>query len=378
MYTSVYASRRFRSNILKGRGKEPALQLRFKLAPMCVKYLIALFAKALLGNKVGTLVDKVGEVFIDHVSPTSVAGAVVAGFCSLTNPPPPPTSSQPICPSGKSCVVVANSGNNTITVYDEQGKQIQTPPNAFPDLNEPDGITYDGKNGYFYVMNTGNHEITAYDLDGNEAPLTSGFPINVNGEDIKYDPMNDSLYVNDPTDSQIFVYNASTGSQIFPNPGFGNVDQPWGVFWNPTTNYVYVSNGINNSIEVYGQDGTPVNLTGPFFGLKSPDDFVVDTATGNMYVTEASGDNSGGCSFSGLAEYDINGNNITPQNAFSTVHCPDDMLIDPTNAQIYVANIYGNNITIYNMRGQDITSAAAPGGFQHVSGPAGLVLITTP
>ena len=338
-------------------------------ATTCGDFLVALGAKMAFGND-GDLAAQVGEWAIQ---PTDVSGVVEALICDARTAVAP----EGLCPQGQACILVSNGYTSTITVYDEQGHEIATPAGAFPNLDQPDGIAYDGNNGFIYAMNLGNSTITAYDLGGNQIPqsATFNFPIqNVRGEDVKYDAANDYLYVNDPTDNQILVYDASTGSPVQTTGGFPGIDQPFGAFWNLATDEIYVSNAGNGTITVYDQSGAPLQSSGNFGGLESPDDFAADPATGNLYVTEASQNASGLCVFSGLVEFDLNGNNITQPSAFSTVNCPDDVLID--RGHIYVTNINGNNITVYDTSGKDITSQVAPGGFPGLNGPDGIVLVS--
>lgn len=349
------------------------------LVTSCVGFVTVIAARMTLGNR-GDLAAQAGEFGVE-ASPTSGSALAVGFVCDIVVPA---HSQAPACVPGVTCMAVApgrtyfyvaDALSNSVALYDDKGYQLPLPSGAFPNLSGPDGLTYDPKNGLLYVMNTNNDTITAYDLDGNEVVASGALSVpiqGVPGEDVAYDAVNDRLYVNDPYDNEILAFDASTGSALTLVSGFQGVNQPYGVFWNPADNNIYVSNDGPGTVSVYDGDGTPVQSAPSFSGIASPDDFALDPATGDLYVTEAA-TLLGFCFISGIAEYDVHGNNVTPANGFSTVDCPDDIAV--YRERLYVTNIFGSNVTVYETGGKDVTVTAAPGGFPGLSAPTGIVAL---
>jgi DNA-binding beta-propeller fold protein YncE len=273
-----------------------------------------------------------------------------------------------------------------MSVFDTAGNAIASPAPGFPNLNAPDGLAYDPGTGLLYVSNTGNNTITTYDLNGNQVITAGGFPVPSTAgdlEDIYFDYHNREFYVNDAYASQIYVYDENGNSITLPSGSFPNVSQPYGVFPSPSNDIIYVSNDGTDTITAYTPTGQQLSLSGSFSGLQYPDDFTVDPSNGNIYTSEAAMDYSGSCVFSGIAEFDLNGNPITPSGGFKTVNCPDSVTSFSTMGLgapviLFVANIFGNSVTVYDQNGDDITTQVAPGGFPGLSAPTGLVIVTVP
>jgi len=358
--------------------------LEVSLAQGCAEFLVSLFAKSQLVNAALTEVD-VADCTDGDISACVSAGLDIAGiYCTASTAP---SSPGPICPPGTTCVYVTNSGSNTMSVFDTTGKALPIPSGAFPHLNVPDGLVYDPALGDLVVTNTGNRTVTIYDLSGNEVFIPGSFSnLSSSGdpEDITLDAFSGNFYINDATKSQIFVYD-SNGSPITPATGaFPNISSPYGVVWNPANDTIYVSNDGTDTITAYNPSGKQVSLPGAFSGLAAPDDFIIDPANQSIYVTEAaSGGLFGGCAISGIAEFDLNGNSITPSGGFKTVNCPDSIALLGTLGVgapelLYITNIFGNSVTVYDQNGNDLTSQVAPGGFPGLNQPTGIIIVTTP
>jgi hypothetical protein len=346
----------------------------------CFEFIGSIIANELSSNA-GRLYD-VAEV---SVAPLGIANAGFASVNLICSFVPPPVLTNPICPSGSTCLFVANAGSNTISVFDPSGNSLSVPASAFPNLDGPDGMVYDPADGDLYVTNLGNNTVTIYDPDGNQVASGSAFSnlpsIAGNAEDIVLDKQDGNFYINDTVKNQVYEYNSNGVPVSLPAGAFPNLNEPFGVFFNPMSQLIYVANSGNNTINAYTTSGTPVPLSGTFAGLQAPDDFVLDKTNGDFFVTESEG-SFGSCIVSGIAEFDSNGNPITPSGGFSTVDCPDSIAILNTPLStiapqlLYVTNVVGNSVTVYDANGYDVTAQAAPGGFSGLDEPTGIVIVS--
>lgn len=320
--------------------------------------------------------------------PVSCVGAGVGavGMACDVPQPPAPTSGSPICAAGSTCIFVANEASSTISVFTPSGQPIPVASGQFPGLDEPDGLAYDPNTGYIYVTNLGNDTVTTYSPDGSEVTNTGAFPLppTANPEDITFDPTDDEFYINDTNNGQILAFSESGQPISLPSGSFTGLSQPFGVFYDPLDTDIYVADSGTNLVTAYGASGDQIPLSGAFSGLSSPDDFVVDPMNQAMYVTEAEG-LLGTCDVSGIAEFDLNGNALTPSGGFSTTDCPDSIALVPAvdsagqgEELLYVTNIFGGSVTIYDQEGNDVTSEVAPGGFAGLSAPEGIIVVTVP
>ena len=355
----------------------------------CLHLIAEAIANAEIKNKTQAAVS-----LIACTNPACALQGVAAIACSTVTQQPSPSQppcagsaglTQQICPAGQSCVLVADYANNALEAFDLKGDAIPEASGAFPNLDGPDGLAYDPNNGYLYVSNVGNNTITVYDADGNEICPAGGFPGTGSSgdlEDLTFSSTENELYVNDPYNNQILAYDPSGNAVTLTSGAFSGISQPYGVFWDPNTLQLYVSNDGTNTVTAYDAQGSQASISGTFAGLNSPDDFAVDPSTGTIYVTEfAFGPFGLGCSVSGLVAFDINGNPLpAASGAFSTVDCPDDIALLGSGAQtrLYVTNAVGGDVTLYDASGDDITSTAAPGGFPGLSEPTGIVIVTMP
>lgn len=355
-------------------------------AESCAEFLVGLFARSQLVDQALNLYAYQTDIAACATSALSCVNSALdalAIYCTASMSPPPPTG-QAICPTGATCIYVANSGSNAISVFDTSGNPLTVPPGAFPNLSTPDGVAYSGSN--LFVTNTGNKTVTIYDLNGNQVFLPNAFSnLSAAGdlEDIAFDAFNGQFFINDATNNQIYVYDQNGSPVTLPSGAFAGVSGPYGIFWNHLNDVIYISNDGTNTITAYTASGAPLSLSGSFAGLAAPDDFVVDPANGNIYVTEAATGFLGLCATSGIAEFDLNGNPITPSGGFTTVNCPDSIALLGASGigapeLLYVTNIFGNSITVYDENGNDLTTQVAPGGFPGLSAPTGIAIVSVP
>ena len=190
---------------------------------------------------------------------------------------------------------VANGGGN-ISVYNNASVANG---NIFPDrnilgastaLNRPDGIWYDSSSDRLYISNQSNNSITVYNnastINGDIAPARTitGANTGLNSPvGLWYDPSSDELYVANYGNSSITVYNNASvaNGNIAPartitgtNTGLNG---PIGLWYDPSSDELYVANYNNNSITVYnnasvanGNIAPSRTLTGANTGLSTP------------------------------------------------------------------------------------------------------------
>lgn len=362
--------------------------IEFNLGLGCGHLMVELLANAVIKNKIEAASVSLAACTNPACALEGAAGVVCAALASGTPPTQPPCTgtvglTHQICPAGQSCIFVADYAADQIYAFDLRGNPIAIPPGAFPNLDGPDGLAYDASDGDLYVANTGNGTITAYDQYGNEVCPPGGFPGTGTGddlEDVAFDAYSHQLYVNDVTSGQILAYDDAGNPVALRSGAFLGVSDPYGIFWDPTTNEVYISDDATNAVTTFDPGGSPLTLSGNFGGLTDPDDFAVDPLTGEMFVTEAA-TTFGFCTTSGIAAFDENGNPITlPAGAFSTATCPDDIALwgSGNTAELYVSNLFGSSVTVYNVTGTDVGATVAPGGFPGLSEPTGIVIVTAP
>ena len=89
-------------------------------------------------------------------------------------------------------IYVPDSGNDTVTEYDQHGNQIAT-SGTFPGLHQPISIAFDPDNSHLYVVSTrtGFDRVTVYDLNGNQVTTSGTFQGLHQPFGIIYDPVND-------------------------------------------------------------------------------------------------------------------------------------------------------------------------------------------
>jgi DNA-binding beta-propeller fold protein YncE len=134
--------------------------------------------------------------------------------------------------------------NGTITVYDESGKQIILPRGSFPNLVFPEKIAFDPSSHQLYVTNEGiripaaHNSITVYDESGRQIILPRGsFPLpglsfgGGGGLGIVFDPSNHQLYVANTgiNPGTVTVYDEGGKQIILPRGSFPTLVLPWGV-----------------------------------------------------------------------------------------------------------------------------------------------------
>jgi DNA-binding beta-propeller fold protein YncE len=290
------------------------------------------------------------------------------------DPPPPSGGSCTTSGSGSQWLYVANAGNSTVTAYDEQGNQ-QTLSGGFPGISysAPAALTYDSNNQFLYV-DTGQYSINAYDRNGNPQTLPQGAFPNLGGpQGMAFDPSDNLLYVGNYQYGSgvsgpwhyggILVYDEMGNAQTLSGSFFGAY-QTTGVAYDSNNGFIYNANyGCCGQalITVYDQNGILQTTSGSWSGLvpSGPFGIVYNPSNGFIYVSEG---NQGT-----ILAFDENGNPQTLSGSWTGLNTPSGITYDPNNGFIYVANhgcwrCGGDSITAYDNNGnQQTLSGSFPG-----------------
>jgi len=260
-------------------------------------------------------------------------------------------------------IYAANSGNHTITAYDQNGNQITT-SGAFPGATNPVGIDFDSLNGHIYVTNAFNNTITEYDLNGNQITTSGTFPNLSRPVGIAFDSSNGYHYVTNSGNSTVTVYdqngNQITTSGTFPNLHLELAD----ITFDSSNGYLYVVNGgPSSTITVYDKDGNQITTSGSFPNLNYPYGIAFDSSNGHLYVTNGS---------TTMKVYDQDGNQITTSGTFPNTDDPYPIEFDASSNHLYVGNYGNGTITVYDQDGNQVITS---GTFPNLDHPGGLTIV---
>jgi DNA-binding beta-propeller fold protein YncE len=265
---------------------------------------------------------------------------------------------------------VTNSGNGSITAYDEQGNAQTLGEGAFGELSAPNSIAYDSHTNKLYVVDT---NASAPPLDvftprGAATGTPGGFPGFEGGEltSIVWDSNTTNLYMTSTSGNTVFQYDdlgnpiaqtegaftlqstsGQTGitydaddSQLFvsftespvavsgfteagaattPTTGFASVTAPVALAYDSHNGLVYVVNNTTAKVQAFDTSGNLQTLTGTFPGLANPSGIAVDPFNDLIYVTGFNG---------AVAVYDENGNKQTV-TGFAGTNLPASILVVP-------------------------------------------------
>lgn len=293
-----------------------------------------------------------------------------------------------------------------IAVLDDKGDALTFPSTAFADVRDthncgPHGITYVAPTSAhpipeLYVARcTGNPSaggpgnIGIFDLLGNEiAPATAMAPNQP--QFLTYDPGANSgmgaIIVadsgNTDSDASIEMYGLD-GTPTFNNSGphprlFEQANAPSKVAFDPTlASPDYMITDGTGYVERYAHDGTFISKTA---AGTSPGGIAYDTNNKRYYVTTYGSAVPGNVAVGERGTLYAFDATLTQQttgtaNALAFMNLssrPTDVVFDPYNLVLYVANYAGNNIMTFNEDGSASTQFASP--VTSIVDPLGLAL----
>lgn len=270
---------------------------------------------------------------------------------------------------------VADSSNNRVLVYNMTTGNM--PSDLIPDfvlgqanfhtnavattqagLSLPTGLTFDGDTNRLFVSDFTNNRIVVYDTtsitDGENA-------INVIGQinfttatagttqqglsgprEHSYDPLSGHLFVADTTNNRVIIF---TGSTIVDGQNAINVlGQNDGLVGTPSP--IFTKGAVNNGPHKLG-------LSAPTAGI------VMDKIDHRLFVTDSTNNR--------ILVYNLDNNNVlldlTPDNVIGQLNfytsaagstrnglnAPNGIDYDPTGKRLFVAQITGNRVSIFDV-----------------------------
>lgn len=243
----------------------------------------------------------------------SACGGANTGSTLLSTPE---LTHSPTTKSDTTKVFVANFTSNTVTVYDEEGRQIKT-SGSFANLSSPLSIAFDSNNHRLYVTNcagcsgAGPDYVTVYDDQGNRV--------------------------------------STSGNFNYPNLRPGNliIDSHNGHI------YTLSSTSIGGTIvEVFDEEGHPVHTSGGFPQMLHGGGLALDSNNHLLYSLNRDG-------FSRL--YDEDGH-LLRENFMADAGCPGSIAFDSDNRRLYVLKDCGTggtvpHINVYDEEGNQIPTS---------------------
>lgn len=277
--------------------------------------------------------------------------------------------------NGTGQLYVSNQSNDSIVRFSGATKATGNIPPAATiqgsstQLNQPQYIFADNTNNRVYVANLGAANILVFDnlstLNGNQAPTRVISSTNlVSPIDVALDPINNLLYVADKTTDggaiEVFTSasaaNGSTTPARIIQPGF----VPSAILLDSANDRLFIADPVNNAIDVYDTatklNGTVTasrSISGSNTQLSQPFGLRIDGA-GRLIVGNASPPSI--TIYSNAAS--ANGN-LSPATFITgsntTLSSPTQLALDPTTnaGELYVADGVAQEVVVFS----DISTA---------------------
>jgi hypothetical protein len=197
---------------------------------------------------------------------------------------------------------------NGLNIYDTSGIPLQTIGGTGSGLSSPVGVFADTavSPNEIGVANSGNDSITLYNrTGGNYSPIPlvtiSGANTGLSSPTgIYLDTANSEIGVANSGNDSITVYDRTASGDALPNRPpisgyFTGLSKPMGIYLDTDHNEIAVANGGNNSITIYDrlafQDAAPLyTIKGGSTGLNSPVGVYVDTTNHEIGVANSGND----------------------------------------------------------------------------------------
>jgi YVTN family beta-propeller protein len=257
-------------------------------------------------------------------------------------------------------VYVANSKDNTISVYNSKNGSVGKPV----EVGEgPTGIAADPSTGFVYVANSKDNTISVY----NSKNGSIGKPVEVGDgpTSIAVDNSTGLVYVANSKDNTISVYNSKNGSVETMNAGTDPKQGPTGIAVGP--------NSKNNTISVYNsKNGSVETMNAGTDPKQGPTGIAVDPSTHLIYVIRSENDSI-------AVMNKTNNNTLVELNKEFVGEHPEQVVVDAENDRVYVSNSKGDNITILSLKSLGVRNneSAILGNISSSDNPIGFALDRT-
>jgi eukaryotic-like serine/threonine-protein kinase len=256
-------------------------------------------------------------------------------------------------------IIVADSGNYRIQVFDSNGKflfKFGSNGNGDGEFNYPSGVAYDPNNNRIIVADSGNNDrIQVFDSNGkflfkfgSEGSGDGEFD---NPHGVAYDPNNNRIIVADSGNHRIQVFD-SNGKFLFKFGNYGSGDgefnYPHGVAYDPNNNRIIVANSGNYRIQVFDSNGKFLFKFGKYGSREgefdSPTDVAYDHDNNRIIVADTSNDR--------IQVFDSNGKFLFKFGNYGSgdgqFDNPHGVAYDPNNNRIIVADTNNNRVQVFS------------------------------
>ncbi len=194
--------------------------------------------------------------------------------------------------------IVAADGSLGVPIADPVSGQSCFPLNGQQAIqgSQPIGVTVTASTGFLYVADQGMHTIYGFSLNDSNGVLTAltsnNFPAGTQPSAIASDAVGHTVYVADQGANEMLSYSVQATGALQPlgNP-IASDHLPDSMDFDPSGQFLYVTNFNSNTVRTYTHDATTGELTQPNGDLSygtgtGPDCVSVESAYGRfVYVT---------------------------------------------------------------------------------------------
>ena len=230
-----------------------------------------------------------------------------------------------------------------------------SPPKPLPEIQTidgflaPYGIALDPGNGMVYVSNYGQFNTTGIVSVINDTTNTivGNVPVGKNPQAISYNPANGFFYVANTLSNTLSLINGTSNSLIGSIPvGEFPGKNPAGIVTNSINNTIYVTNMGSNTVSVINGTSNAVvaNVTsatreGEGSGFFSPAGIAYDSDNGNVYVANRGSDT--------ISVINGSTNLLIDEISMDTV-APSGIVYNAANNLIYATSEGSNRVSMIN------------------------------
>jgi hypothetical protein len=228
---------------------------------------------------------------------------------------------------------VTNAGNNSVKVFAPVATAT-TVAGTFSGLASPGPIVFDSNDNQFYIANTaGSTALVAFDESGNAAagftaptfvPTPTPVPTATAAPGwqqsaIAYDSADHIIFVASYLSTTYKVTAYTEAGAVQTSSSWTTaLNQPSGLAYDPNSGWIYVANKGNNTITAYNSVGTQQTLSG-FSGLSSPSAMLFDPYSKTFYVVNGNA----------MKAYSESGTAVTLSGTFPSLSTATSMVLLP-------------------------------------------------